>query len=168
MIYRTEHKSDVLAIRTVLEAAFPTPLEADLVDALRKARHLAISIVAEDPQAGIVGYIGFSPVLVPGSNKGLAMAPIGVLPMFQRRFIGTHLIEEGLSAVRSAGFQFVVVVGDLNYYKRFRFKPGHHWSLDDEYENGERFLGLEMEFSGIPKMGGMLRYAPEFSILAGR
>lgn len=167
MILRAEKPSDAEAIRAVHEAAFPTHLEAELVEALRKAKHLAISIVAEDPLAGIIGHVAFSPVLVPGSNKGLGLAPIAVSPMHQKQGIGTQLIEEGLKTARSAKFQFVVVLGEPAYYKRFGFRPAMHWALDDEYEGGEAFQALELEHGGIPKGGGLVRYAPEFAIVLG-
>ena len=58
---RPEGPADAAAIRRVLEAAFPTPAEARLVDLLRAGGHLSISLVAEEDEA-VVGHIAFSPV----------------------------------------------------------------------------------------------------------
>lgn len=168
LVLRTEKAQDVDGIRAVHEAAFPTSLEARLVDALRSTKRLLISIVAEDPGEGIIGHVAFSPVLVADATKGLGLAPVAVLPLHQRQGIGAHLIEEGLRVARQAHYQFVVVLGEPHYYQRFGFKPAAQFALQDEYEGGDAFQVLELETHGIPKMGGLVRYAPEFAIVAGQ
>jgi hypothetical protein len=58
-------------IRQVLKAAFPTPVESRLVDDLRRAGRLTISLVAVvDGQ--LVGHIAFSPVTVGAVDRGTA------------------------------------------------------------------------------------------------
>jgi len=47
----------------VHEAAFPTPAEAQFVDALRTSGHLSLSLVCERDGA-VVGHVAFSPVTV--------------------------------------------------------------------------------------------------------
>ena len=67
---------DQAAIHEVHASAFPTAAEARLVDALRAAGQLAISIVASDAD-GVVGHIAFSPVVAGGNRAragGLASA----------------------------------------------------------------------------------------------
>ena len=58
---RPERQGDRDAIRHVIIEAFGQPGEADLVDALRRSDHLAISLVAAEDDI-IVGHIAFSPV----------------------------------------------------------------------------------------------------------
>src|SRR5579871_2667475 len=108
---RIEEPADAAAIRSVLEAAFPTAAEARLVDSLRAGGHLLISLVAEGDRA-VVGYVAFSPVQIDGKSLkgiGLGLAPLAVIPDHQRRGIGARLVSEGLAASRRAGYGFVVV-----------------------------------------------------------
>ncbi len=61
MPIRAEKKGDREAVRAVNLAAFETPSEADLVDALRQQAQPLISLVAEE-NGEVVGHIMFSPV----------------------------------------------------------------------------------------------------------
>ena len=58
LVVRAETPADHDAIRAVHESAFPTPQEADLVDALRVDDDLVLSLVALDDDA-IVGHVAF-------------------------------------------------------------------------------------------------------------
>ena len=62
-VIREETPADVDAIRSVNTDAFDRDAEAKLVDALRAASALVLSLVAE-ADGGIVGHIAFSPVVV--------------------------------------------------------------------------------------------------------
>src|SRR5687767_7703728 len=115
---RPERAGDLAAIRAVHESAFPTALEARLVDALRDAGRLVVSLVAEEADR-IVGHVAFSPVTVAGSSAGLGLAPVAVSPDCQRRGTGGRLVTGGLAAAGASGAGFVVVLGDPGYYGRF-------------------------------------------------
>ncbi len=144
-------------------AAFPTAAEARLVDALRAAGRLSVSLVAE--AAGqIVGHIGFSPVTVAGAAGGLGLAPVAVLPTFQRRGIGGKVIVEGLAECARIGAGFVVVLGEPSYYQRFGLMPAAGWGLFDEYGGGAAFQAIELRAGAIPPGSGLVRYAPEFAL----
>ena len=78
---RPEQPADAVAIRRVLEAAFPTAAEARLVELLRAGDHLGISLVAEWDEE-IVGHIAFSPVEmdgVAGEGIGVGLAPVAFI-----------------------------------------------------------------------------------------
>jgi putative acetyltransferase len=162
---RPEEPIDAVAIRRVLEAAFPTGAEARLVDLLRAGDRLWISLVAE--RVGqIVGYIGFSPIEVEGSTAdgiGVGLAPLAVLPDQQRQGIASLLIREGLAACERAGYGFVVVLGAPALYGRFGFTRADQRSLGNEYGADEEFMVLELRAGTIPKNGGTVRYGPEFA-----
>ncbi len=65
IVIRREESHDIAEIRAVHLAAFPGPTEARLVDALRDAGRLVVSLIAE--RAGhIVGHIAFSPLTIVG------------------------------------------------------------------------------------------------------
>jgi len=88
-LIRPEHPEDHHAVFRVNESAFGRPDEAGLVDALRRSPAFIprLSLVALDG-AQIVGHILFTAVEVGSgreSHPALALAPMAVLPAFQRR-----------------------------------------------------------------------------------
>lgn len=130
-IIRNETISDIKAIsRVTIEAfknfAISQHTEQFIIDALRKAGALTISLVAEI--AGqVVGHIAFSPITISdGSLNWYGLGPISVLPKYQKQGIGKSLVLEGLSLLKDLGSQGCALVGDPEYYKRFGFKniPG--------------------------------------------
>jgi putative acetyltransferase len=135
------------------------------VDDLRRSGRLTISLVAECDN-GIVGHIAFSPVTIDDIPCGLGLAPLAVRPDRQRQGIGGALIRAGVEACRSRRARFVVVLGDPGYYGRFGFQRASAWQLVDEYEGYAAFQVLELIPGGVPVGGGLVRYAPEFSIFA--
>ena len=71
-----------------------------------------------------VGHILFSRVTIANASaafNGVGLAPVAVLPKFQRQGIGSKLIRDGLERCRQAGYDAVVVLGDPAYYSRFGF-----------------------------------------------
>jgi putative acetyltransferase len=163
---RSEEPADNGAIHAVHTASFPTVGEAQLVDALRAARRLCVSLVAVE-RRDVVGHVAFSPVSVLGATDGVGLAPVAVLPAFRRRGIAEQLIREGLAVCKRLNHGFVVVLGDPSYYRRFGFVPATRWALRDEYGGGDAFQALELRPGGIPAGGGVVRYAPEFAAVAG-
>jgi putative acetyltransferase len=164
---RPERPADAPAIRRVLEAAFPGHLEADLVDALRAAGRLAISLVAEDG-GRVVGHVAFSPVTLDDAPiAALGLAPLAVEPDHQRCGVGSALVRAGLDACRAAGVRLVVVLGEPAYYARFGFEPAARLGLRDEYHGGDAFRALALADEPAPAAGGLVRYAPEFALFTG-
>ena len=96
---RYESPEDVAAIRHVNEEAFRDSDAANLIDDLRRAGKVDLSLVAVcDKQ--VVGHVLFSPLIPPErvetSVRGTALAPLTVLPAFQNRGIGSSLVITGL------------------------------------------------------------------------
>jgi putative acetyltransferase len=168
MKIRPATSDDQAAIHRVHAAAFPTEAEALLVDRIIAAGHDELSLVAQlDGQ--IVGHLLFSPVTVEREGRviaeGLGVAPIAVLPDYQRRGIGRRLIEVGLETLAAIGCPFVVVLGHVEYYPRFGFSPAGARGLDNEYGAGDAFMVLEFEPSSLPAGGGLVKYGREFGEL---
>lgn len=165
---RPEQSDDAGAIHAVHAACFPSSSEAQLVDRLRAAGRLAVSLVAEI-DGRIVGHIAFSPVtLASGAIRaaGAGLAPLAVLAAHRRRGIGADLVRAGLDACRAAGFGWVVVLGEPHYYQRFGFRPAATFGLRDEYGADDAFAAIELQPGSLPVGGGLVRYAPEFAALA--
>jgi putative acetyltransferase len=109
---RFEEPRDREGIRAVHTASFPTPGEARLVDALREAGRLTVSLVAE-ADGRVVGHVAFSPVALRGAAdvSGIGLAPVAVMPEFRRQGIADALIRRGLASSAELGFGVVVVLG---------------------------------------------------------
>jgi putative acetyltransferase len=126
-IIRHETEMDIGAIWEVTKAAFENhPIshqtEHFIVNALRDAKALTLSLVAE-AEGRVVGHIAFSPVaLSDGSPDWYGIGPVSVLPELQRQGLGKSLIREGLSQVKDLGGKGCVLVGDPAYYERFGFR----------------------------------------------
>ncbi len=126
MIIRMENEGDAGAIHEVTAAAFQgrpysSGTEAHIVDALRAAGALTISLVAEDHDE-IVGHVAFSLVTINGQpGRWYGLGPVSVAPARQRQGIGTALIETGLAQLRDLGAAGCVLLGDPAYYGRFGF-----------------------------------------------
>ena len=117
-VIRDERLPDAPAVRAVLEAAFSQAVEADLVDKLRVACRERISLVACDDDR-IVGHILFTPALIEGPDGtvvGYGLAPMAVLPGFQRKGIGSALVRAGIERLRRSRCPFVIVIGHPTYY----------------------------------------------------
>lgn len=74
MIIRAETPADTSTIRALTETAFKhaehrSQTEGAIVDALRTAGALTLSLVAEQ-DGEILGHIAFSPVLIDGKDLG--------------------------------------------------------------------------------------------------
>lgn len=131
IVIRCETDTDIDAIRDVTVAAFKTleissHTEQFIIAALRAAKSLALSLVAE-VNGRVVGHIAFSPVAISdGSRNWYGLGPLSVLPEFQRQGIGKALIEEALSRLKRQDAQGVCLVGHPDYYRKFGFKnaPG--------------------------------------------
>lgn len=127
MLIRDEQPGDEEAIRRLVEAAFRDHPHSDrrehhLIDALRSANALTLSLVADDDGTPI-GHIAFSPVTIGGtSSNWYGLAPVAVTPARQRSGTGRSLVDAGLTRLKSAGAAGCVVLGDPAYYNRFGFK----------------------------------------------
>src|SRR5215510_15590554 len=122
---RAEKPEDIPAIHHINTAAFGRPNEADLVDALRQHNALTISLVAVK-DGHLVGHIALSPVTITSDTatiEALGLAPMAVLPDYQRRGIGSQLVEAGLTACHHTPYGVVVVLGHPHYSPRFGFTP---------------------------------------------
>ena len=126
MVIREEQPSDISAIFDLTKTAFEhhpfgDHTEQFITDALRAANALSLSLVTED-EGNIVGHVAFSPVSISGGGQNwYGLGPIAVLPELQKRGIGTSLINEGLSRLKSLGAEGCVLLGNPAYYERFGF-----------------------------------------------
>ena len=133
MQIRSERPGDAGAIHALTRAAFAeaphsSHTEQYIVDALRAADALAVSLVAEDAEDaedadGIVGHVAVSPVqLSDGSPGWYGLGPISVAPGRQGQGIGGALMRAAVEALRACGAAGCVLLGDPGCYGRFGFR----------------------------------------------
>ncbi len=127
IIIRNETAADVSAIREVTAAAFNTleiskHTEQLIIEALRAAKALTVSLVAETDGV-VIGHVAFSPVTISDGTQGwYGLGPVSVLPAYQRQGIGRALIQEGLSRLKAMNARGCCLVGHPDYYRKFGFK----------------------------------------------
>ncbi len=127
MNIRNETAADIKAIAEITLAAFrdlavSEHTEQFIINALRKADALAVSLVAE-VDGKVVGHIAFSPITISDGSAGwYGLGPVSVLPEYQKRGIGKALINKGLSLLKDRGGQGCALVGHPEYYVKFGFK----------------------------------------------
>ncbi|AHK44335.1 acetyltransferase [Ensifer adhaerens OV14] len=162
IIIRPERAGDEQAIHDVTAAAFEGHPHSDqsepfIIERLRGEGALMLSLVAEE-EGQIVGHVAFSPVtLTPPAAGWFGLGPVAVMRERQANGIGSRLIREGLAMLAADGALGCVVVGDPDYYQKFRFR--HESSLVFPGCAPQYFMALA--FSGaVPT--GTVAYHPAF------
>ena len=165
MIVREEALGDSDGVRTVVETAFrdmpfSSQTEHRIVDAMRDADALTLSLLAVEDNGTVVGHVAFSTVEINGDDMGwYGLGPVAVLPGRQRVGIGSALILNGLDRLRKLSAAGCVVVGDSRYYRRFGFVPEPGLVYDGA--PAEYFMAIS--FGGkVPT--GEVTFHPAFSI----
>ena len=167
MIIRPETAADIFAIHALNEAAFPTNAEAGLVDRLRVLAEPYIARVAVS-DGEIVGHIVFSPAPIDSDSsiRLMGLAPMAVAPAYQRKGIGSDLVEAGACACRDVGVAALVVLGHPEFYPRFGFQPASKFGIGCEYHvPDEVFMAMELIAGSLDGRSGTIRYHPTFSEL---
>ncbi len=191
LLIRPESR-DQSRIHSLHEAAFGRPDEANLVDELRTEGVVLLSLVAERG-ADIVGHILFTRMWIDTIGgrpehclarrnsarpkkrpkekiPAAALAPVAVLPEFQRRGIGTNLISRGLDLLRHGLFsdkaeRIVIVLGEPAYYSRFGFTAEKALPLESPFPP-DAFMALELSPAALKGVCGRVRYPAAFGLAA--
>ena len=160
---RAATPGDLDAIRRIHLAAFPTAVEADLVEKLVHQGDAVVSLVASD-RGKLVGHILFSRMQAQCDGRAidaLGLAPVAVLPDRQREGIGSALIQAGLSEARVVGAEIVFVLGEPVFYGRFGFDAAMAAPFASAYAGPYlQVKALSPEF--IPPSDGSADYAAAF------
>ncbi|MDL5155126.1 GNAT family N-acetyltransferase [Actinomycetospora termitidis] len=162
---REERPGDEAAIRAVVTEAFPTPAEADLVDALRAdpVAWVALSFVTTGPDGEVVGHALLTRCHVDG-GPALALAPCAVLPQHQGRGAGSAAIRAVLDTARDRGENLVIVLGHADYYPRFGFIPASARGVRAPFDvPDEAFMALALDITRSTP-SGTVAYPPAFGV----
>lgn len=164
-ITRAETSTDIPALREISLAAFDTPLEADLVDALRADSSWidGLSIVATDQDGRVIGHALLTRCHI-DDRPALCLGPVAVRPEYQRAGVGSAAIRASLQAAKELGEHFVTVLGHPAYYPRFGFARAsdHGIGLSIDVPD-EAMMALTLD-ADHPLPSGTVRYAAPFGI----
>lgn len=169
MRIRQENPGDYETVYHVVKAAFDSAEQADgneqeLVNHLRAGDAFIpeLSLVAE-ADGKIVGHILFTKAIV-GRDTVLALAPLSVIPEYQRTGIGSALIKEGHRIAAELGYAYSVVLGHETYYPRMGYVPADTFGIQPPFDiPRENFMACKL-IEHAPDIHGILKYAKEFGI----
>lgn len=169
MDIRQERPSDYAAVYEVVETAFATAEYSDgneqnLVTALRHSPSFIpeLSLVAAI-DGKIVGHILFTKVIVGGCYE-LALAPLSVLPAYQRQGIGRALMMEGHLIAKKLGFGYSIVLGHPKYYPKAGYRSASLYGIKAPFEvPDENFMALKLDPFAEPP-NGIVEYDAAFGI----
>ena len=166
---RKENKEDYKEVYELVKTAFETAEhsdenEHDLVVELRKSNNFIpeLSLVAIKDNK-IVGYILFTKINI-GRYEEIALAPIAVLPEYQKKGIGIKLVEHGHEIAKKLGYHYSIVLGSEKYYPRFGYIPAIQYGIKAPFDiPDQNFMAKKLKDTD-EEIKGIVKYAKEFGI----
>lgn len=167
MRIRQETFRDFEAVADVIRSAFNQEDEVILVKNLRLSKEYIpeLSLIALKDDL-IIGHILFSKILIKlktSETSALSLAPLSVRPEFQKKGVGSKLIEKGLEVCKKKGFKVVCVLGNENYYLRFGFRLSTEYDIYPPNEEwNKHFFVKELIPDSLGNVKGKVIFPSEF------
>lgn len=125
---RETGKKDFSDIMMVEERAFGYDKEAKLTaDLLGDSTANPILSLLAYYESKAIGHIIFTRVYIDEMNTDQPLihilAPLAVIPEYQKQGVGGLLISEGLKRLKESGSELVFVLGHMDYYPKHGFIP---------------------------------------------
>jgi putative acetyltransferase len=166
VIIRRERRGDVAAARQVQVDAFPTEVEAGLLDGLREDEGWLpeLSLVAED-DGEVVGHVVCTRGSIGADRRpALGLGPIAVRPDHQERGTGSALVHAVLAVAEARGETLVALLGSPDFYGRLGFVPATDCGVEAPDPSwGEHFQVRVLDDSAV--VAGPFEYAAPFGRL---
>ena len=121
---RLAHDKDLKNIEKLLDEAFGPGRYARTAYRYREKHNLIseYSYIYQDNKQ-LLASISFSQIFINKINKGLLLGPLAVKPGHDGKGYGVALVETTIKLIKkSKKYNFIVLVGDIDYYRRFNFK----------------------------------------------
>lgn len=167
MEIREAKDTDVSEVLLVEKEAFGYDKEANLVKDLLSdpsAQPLYSILAFENNKA--IGHILFTSACLEGKQNGASLsllAPLAVLPDYQKQGVGGKLIAHGLKLLTAAGIDLVFVLGHPGYYPRYGFKPAGVQGFEAPYpipaEHADAWMVQELRSGIIGSVSGKVQCA---------
>ena len=148
MLIREAKDSDLKDVLFVEKEAFGYEKEANLVKDLLgdpSAKPLYSLLAFYNDRA--VGHILFTSARLEGMQNGASislLAPLAIIPGFQKQGVGGKLIKHGLQHLTNTGVDLVFVLGHPGYYPRYGFIPAGVKGFDAPYPIPEKHANAWM------------------------
>lgn len=160
MLIRETTEADLNDIWTVERAAFKTEGEANLTkdllaDPTAKPTLSLLAYIDDQP----VGHILFTKAYITGAPEVAAsfLAPLAVVPKFQKQGIGGALIKKGLELQAASGIEIVFVLGHPTYYPKYGFTPAAKYGFEPTYPIPAEVADAWMVQALKPKIFGTIK-----------
>jgi predicted N-acetyltransferase YhbS len=171
---RQENPADYEQVFHLTELAFAEMEFADhdeqfLVEKLRKSEFFIpeLSLVAEVGDK-IIGHILLTRLKIQGNGaeyESLSLAPVSVLPAFQKQGVGGMLIRKAHQIATDLGYKSVILVGHPEYYPRFGYKKASEYGITFPFKVPEdACMAIELAENGLEGITGMVIYSPEYNL----
>lgn len=167
LIIRKETPADYAVVYALTKAAFANMehsdgTEQDLVERLRKCDAFIpeLSLVAEK-DGKITGHIMFINITI-GGTDALCLAPVSVLPEYQRKGIGTALIERGHVIATQMGYSICTLVGHADYYPRFGYELASKYGITQPFPAPDECVMVKFLTAVGKSVTGAAVFPPEF------
>ncbi len=141
MYIRETTDADLKDILFVEREAFNSHKEADLTrdmlaDPTAKPLVSLLAFIEDQP----AGHILFTKAYLSNTPKVAVslLAPLAVVPKFQRQGIGGNLIKKGLQLLSKANVDLVFVIGHPTYYPQHGFTPASKLGFQATYPIPEK------------------------------
>jgi putative acetyltransferase len=165
---RADDPREVGAIGDVVAAAFGSPVEAELVAAIRASEHYIPQASLVATQAGrIAGHVMVSYVMLDDGRSRrriCSLSPLAVAPAYQGLGVGSALVRAVVDVVDRMGEPLIVLEGSPAYYGRLGFEHsvphGIHIHLPDWAPAEAAQLSRLRNYD--PSIRGEVVYPPAF------
>lgn len=143
---RESTRDDWQSIEILYPDAFP---DEDLLPVMRDLFQEvpAILSLVGVIESSLVGHVIFTPCgIVGGDDHAALLAPLAVASAWQKKGVGTALVQAGFERLRKNGVTHIYVLGDPNYYGRFGFRAETHvappYDLPVEWRDAWQSIGF--------------------------
>ena len=173
--FRLETPADYAAVEALTREAFwnvyqPGCEEHFIIHSLRgdPAVIHELNYVCEDASGLICGHIFYTHTsVIAGDGQVfpvITFGPISVHPEYQKKGIGSALIQMTMKKAAEMKFPGIVITGNPAYYHRFGFRDASDFGI--VFEDGSSFpafMACELEPDALAPIHGRIQFCPAFS-----
>lgn len=172
LIIRKEIPADYDTVFKVIKEAFKNEEFSDqreqfLVRKLRNSSafipELSLVAVLDDE---IVGHILLTKIKIKNGDiktPSLSLAPVAVLPAYQKRGIGSKLIDVAHKKALNLGFTSIILIGHADYYPKFGYKKASTFGITLPFDApDENCMAIELTDHALKSVSGKTEYPNEF------
>jgi len=129
-IIQTESPDDYEAVEQLAAIAFGPGRFARSAFRLREG-------VAHEPELSftlhrsgkLAGSVKLTKILI-GEDVALLLGPLVISPDYKNDGLGASLMNKAIQSAREAGHEAIILVGDLDYYKKFGFEQVNYGQIE--------------------------------------